>query len=453
MPYIHFDEAKRAAEQAVASWLATAPAVEKVLLVRDLFGKFRLAIWTPGQIETAEIARRLAEQCDGWWTGEVLHLEQSDEVTRKLYDDVAAQARPVGDEPRLLVLDRHRTRTGWFVDENEPLWPVPEAGPPIIVFYSFKGGLGRSTCLAALAIQRARAGERVCVLDLDLDSPGIGRLVAADSQGLTASWGVVDYLVEQAPPEAPLADYYHRCDRVAGSGELIVFPAGRVDEAYADKLARVDMEDSSSVRTAALGKLLERVRDELKPHWVLMDARTGLSDSAGRLLSGLAHLHVLLGTTQDQSWHGLNRVLDRLGKDRVERGLPQHEVLMVQAMVPVGGEAGRFARDGFLARAEREFGDRYYAEAGQDDAAEFWTTDDTRYEHEAAWVFPDDAAGFWTTDDMDSRVAPHVPVAIDYEQKLADFADIEAVADLLCGGSYAELATRIVERFEAESNA
>lgn len=430
MPYLHFDEAKTAAVQAVAEWLGSTVGVERVLLVRDLFGKFRLVLWGSGGRDVGAIGQVLAERCGPWWSGDIQGMEGADEVTRKLYDDVAGEARPAADERRLLILDRHRTRTGWFSDEVKPLWAVPEDGPPIIVFYSFKGGLGRSTCLAAFAIQRARAGERVCVLDLDLDSPGIGRLLAADANGLTASWGVVDYLVELAPADAPLADYYHRCDRVAGSGEIVVFPAGRVDEAYADKLARVDMEESSSVRTAALGKLLERARDELRPKWVLLDARTGLSDSAGRLLSGLAHLHVLLGTTQDQSWQGINRVLDRLGKDRVAKGLSQHELLLVQAMVPVGAEAGRLAREGFLARAEREFADRYYAAAGEDDADLFWTTDD-----------------------MDGQVAPHVPVTVDYEQRLADFPDIEAVADVLCTGSYDELATRIVERFEPEPDA
>lgn len=429
MPYMHFDEAKAAAVKAVAEWLRSAPDTQRALLVRDLFGKFRLALWGSRAADVAGLGQALAERCGPWWSAEIERIDEADELTRKLFEDVAAQAQSVANVSGLLVLDRHRTRTGWFVDENEPLWPVSDVAPPIVVFYSFKGGLGRSTSLAAFAIQRARAGQRVCVLDLDLDSPGVGRLLSADSAGLTASWGVVDYLVEQGPTEAPLADYYHRCDRVAGAGELIVFPAGRVDEAYADKLARVDMEESSSVRTATIGNLLERVRGELKPNWILLDARTGLSDSAGRLLSGLAHLHVLLGTTQDQSWQGLNRVLDRLGKDRVERGLPQHEVLLVQAMIPVGADAGRLARDAFLARAEREFTDRYYAAADED------------------------ASSFWATDDMDSRVAPHVPVAIDYEQRLADFPDIESVADLLCTGSYAELGTRIVERFERESDA
>jgi MinD-like ATPase involved in chromosome partitioning or flagellar assembly len=431
MRYLHFDEAKHAALQALQKWLADTDVVERALLVRDLFGRFRLALWGADKVNEQALTDTLAQACGSWWTGEIKSMHRDDKVTRRLYDEVAAQAQPVAGAPRLLVLERHRTRTGWFADEDAPLWAAPESGPPIVVFYSFKGGLGRSTCLASFAIQRARTGERVVVLDLDLDSPGIGRVLASDPQGLTSSWGVVDFLVEQAPAEAPLADYFHRCDRVAGSGELIVFPAGRVDEAYADKLARVDMEGAETAAKSALGTLLARVRGDLKPQWILLDARTGLSDSAGRLLSGFAHLHVLLGTTQDQSWQGLNRVLDRLGKDRVERGLPQHEVVLVQAMVPVGAEAGRLAREAFAARAEREFVDRYYACEDLDGES---------------------ADSLWTVGDLEGRSAPHVPVPIDYEQKLADFADIADVAELLCGGPYAELGVRIAERYATEAD-
>jgi Mrp family chromosome partitioning ATPase len=356
---------------------------------------------------------------------------QLDEVTLRFDEAKQATLQPAASAPCPLALGHHRTRAGWFVDEAAPLWAAPEAGPPIVVFYSFKGGLGRSTCLASFAIQRARAGDRVVVLDLNLDSPGIGRVLAADPQGPTSFWGVVDFLVKQAPAEAPLADYFHRCARVAGSGELIVFPAGRVDEAYADKLTRVDMWSAETAAKSALGTLLARVRDELKPQWILLDAPAGLSDMAGRLLSGFAHLHVLLGTTQEQSWQGLNRVLDRLGKARVERGLPQHEVVLVQAMVPVGAVAGRLARRAFAGRAWLEFDDRYYASEDGDDE----------------W-----ANGLWTVNDGDSSSAPHVPVPIDYEQKLADFVDIAAVVELLCGGPYAELGVRIAERFVTEAD-
>jgi MinD-like ATPase involved in chromosome partitioning or flagellar assembly len=431
MPFLHFDEAKPSAERAVRSWLAAQREVERALLVGDLFGKLRLAVWSAGAPDTEGVARALRDACGPWWGGEVLHVDGADEVTRGLYAETARQARPDPDDSRLVVLDRHRSRTAWFMNEENPLWVAPDPYPPIVVFYSFKGGLGRSTILASFAIQRARAGERVCVLDLDLDSPGVGRLLAADASGLTAQWGVVDFLLEQLVVDAPTSDYYHRCDRVAGAGEIVVLPAGRVNEEYADKLARVDMEEGPPAGESGLARLLVRVRDELLPQWILLDARTGISESAGRLLSGIAHLHVLLGTPQDQSWEGLSRVLDRLGKERLLAGRPQAEVIMVQAMVPPG-EAGRLAREAFLSRSEREFSDRYYAEAG-----------------------PGDEAGgdVWDTRDIDSLDAPHVPVPFEYDARLATFRDIAEVADLLCAGSFATIAERITGRFAREVEA
>lgn len=427
MAFLHFDEARPGAERVIREWLERAPQGSKALLIRDLFGRFRLAIWAPLQLDPEALAQALSDACGTWWSGEILDIERLGEVTRKLYEGTLDQARPDPEEPRLMMLDRHRTRTGWF-EEKAPLWSAPGSHPPVVVFYSFKGGLGRSTILAAFAIQRAQAGERVCVVDLDLDSPGVGRLLSADESGLTAQWGVVDFLLEQSSNDAPLSDYYHRCDRVAGAGQILVFPAGRMNEAYPDKLARVDLEDAHPVGNGGLAKLLYRIRDEMTPEWILLDARTGISDSSGRLLSGIAHLHVLLGTTQDQSWQGANIVLDRLGKERILAGRPQAEAILVQAMV-APGEAGSIAREQFLARAEQEFTNRYYAEAGSED-------------EEATW----------NTSDMDSRDAPHVAVPVDYDARLASFGDISNVAQLLCAGPYGIVAERIASRFARESH-
>lgn len=428
MPFIHFDEAKQAAVAAVKQWMGTAPQEIRALLILDLLGKLRFALWTHVGVDTGSLEETLAANCGPWWTGEVLQVNKLDGVTQAVYESAWNAARPDVDQSRLRVHDRHRSRTAWFTDVESPLWAAPEPGPPIIVFYSFKGGLGRSTILASFAIQRARPGDRVCVVDFDLDSPGVGRLLAADAKGLTARWGVVDFLLEHPMGNVPLADYYHRCDRVAGAGEVVVFPAGSLDEAYADKLARADMEEAPAARESGLGKLLHRVRDELKPQWILLDARTGISESAGQLLAGIAHLHVLLGTAQDQSWQGLNRVLDRLGKERVVADRAQAEVILVQALVPPG-EAGTLARGAFLARAEREFSERYYAEASEN---------------------PDEDK-FWDTRDLDSLDAPHVPVPVDYDAKLASFGDIAEVAEALCAGPYLMIAERIGGRFATET--
>ena len=431
MRFIHFDEAKKAATTDVRRWIGASSQDLRAMLIVDLFGKIRLAIWSSVAADTSGLAENLVANCGAWWTGEVLHVTGLDVVTAKVYDSAWDSTRRDDSEPRFCVHDRHRSRTAWFSGPVDPIWDASGNAPPVVVFYSFKGGLGRSTLLASFAIQRARAGERVCVVDFDLDSPGAGRLLSADPEGLTASWGVVDFLLERSLGEAPLVDYFHRCDRVASAGEIVVFPAGKLDEEYADKLARIDLEEAPEAHDSGLWKLLTRMRDELKPRWILLDARTGISEPAGQLLSGIAHLHVLLGTTQDQSWQGLNVVLDRLGKERVLADRPQAEVLLVQAMVP-SGEPGKMAKQVFSARAEEEFDDRFYAaEAGD----------------------PNIDDRFWTLGDKGTQDAPHAPMPVDYDSQLASFGDIAEVADALCSGPYPPIVERIVSRFLTEPEA
>jgi cellulose biosynthesis protein BcsQ len=424
---VHFDEARDAAEQITGEWLDAKTEVVRALLVADIFGKLRLLLWSEVDIDLGDIDRALLERCDAWWTGEVVFVKDADENTKNIYAQLWDQASHDGANERLAVLNRHRHRSGWFEESPNPLWEAPKAGPPVIVFYSFKGGFGRSTTLASFAIQRARGGDRVCVIDFDLDSPGIGLLLNHDSAGGIARWGVVDFLIEQSVVTLPLSDYYHRCDRVAGVGEILVIPAGVVDESYAHKLARVDLEESPSGALSGISTLLRRVRDELQPTWILLDSRTGISEAAGQLLSGVAHLHVLLGTLQDQSWRGLNIVLDHLGKERVLRERGQAEIVLVQAMVPPG-EAGKLLRSQFLARSESEFAARYYVDGGADGSDIYWDIGD-----------------------VDSGDAPHVPIALDYDARLATFGDISEVADVLCAEPYVSFGERVVGRFVPEA--
>lgn len=427
--FIHADEGHAAAIRLIRAWLGRQGGDIELLLVTDLFGKFRMVAFPEAEIGT--LSDELTRDCGPWWSGEVLQAAQLDPISRRLFDQTLLTASPDVDEPRLKRVDRHRSRTAWFASAQQPPWRAPEDGPPIVVFYSFKGGFGRSTLLASFAIQRARAGERVCVLDFDLDSPGIGSLLSADVEGRTAQWGVVDFMLEHRQLNLPFEDYWHRCDRVSGAGEIRVMPAGRLDAHFADKLGRIDLEESPSAHASGLWQLLERTRSEWRPDWILFDARTGISEPAGQLLSGFAHLHVLLGSIQEQSWLGLDRVLERLGQDRVLADRPQAEVLLIQAMVPVGEQPARWARERFAARAEQTFEQRYYANVEEDDSDE-------------------NADRFWTLNDQQSQDAPHQPWPIDYDPRLASFGDIAEVADALCSGAHADIGEQICSRFVIE---
>ena len=111
-----------------------------------------------------------------------------------------------------------------------------------------------------------------------------------------------------------------------GAGEIIVYPAGRFDHRYLEKLARIDYGESPEGASHPFVVLLQRIRRDVAPGWILIDARAGLGDVSGFLTGGLCHFHVLLGTLAEGSWRGLELILGRLGGDRVREDKPQAEM-------------------------------------------------------------------------------------------------------------------------------
>lgn len=432
----HLDEARQAALKALSVFLERETNVERALLIEDLLGRLRVVVWfgtTDRAVLSAEVDAQLREAAQPFWSGEIWAAENVSTSDKAVYEEAWLEAASIPNLPRLKVADRHRNRGAWFREATEPLWAAPTSGPPVVVFYSFKGGVGRSTALAAFAIQRARAGERVVVVDCDLSAPGVGSLLAADRTGATAQWGVVDYLLERPLVSMDLADYYHACRRadVTGEGEILVIPAGRVDGEYLGKLARVDFEPPATNVEHPLSLLLRQIKEALQAQWLLVDARTGLSEPGGILLSGLAHLHVLFGTSADQNWRGLRVVLERLGAQRVLADRAQLECLLVQALVPATTTEGAAARASFADRARSEFEHSYYAPDPEN---------------------PDEDR-LWYVRDLEVEDAPHVPVAIEYSPKLAHFEAIDDVADFLADSAeYRALAERICDRFLLEGS-
>ncbi len=432
---LHLDEARHQALEALRHLLAGTPKSVKAVLIDDLFGHIRVVLW-PGKRNGSKLldqTRKVLQEAAGtYWSGEIWDASQAGESDRLVYDHAWEEAAGSEVLPRKLrLLLRHRNRGAWLSPLAEPPWSIPSRPslkrPPIVAFYSFKGGVGRSTALAAFAIQQARQGERIVVVDADLDAPGVGSLLAADPEGTTANWGVLDYLLERPfYDQVDLGDYYHACRRevVSGPGEILVFPTGRLDDDYLGKLARIDLEPShSNEGPHPLHRLLQEIREQLSPSWILVDVRAGLANPAGFILAGIAHLYVLFGTFSEQSWHGLRLVIRHLGAKRVQVGKPQADCLLVQAMVPRVTDPPGVATTAFAERSLDEFTEHYYAAEGGED---LWTT----------------------VDDVESSDAPHVPVPLLYNDQLAYFRTIDEVADLLAKSEdYRALAIRILSRF------
>jgi hypothetical protein len=432
----HMDEARRDAVKALEAVLASDGTIHRIALIDDLFGRLRAVIWVPearAEEVRTKVDQALQREAGLFWTRDVWMAEGANATERMVYDRAWEESQPVvHGESRLRVGERHRNRSAWFRAISAPPWPIggDAAAPPIVTFYSFKGGVGRTTALAAFAIQRARAGERVAVVDMDLDAPGAGALLAADERGTMAPWGVVDFLLERAVGQLDLRDYYHACRReaVTRQGEILVVPAGVLGpEDYLNKLARVDLEPPRPEDPRhPLQLLLEQINTELQPQWLLLDARAGLSEPAGLLLGGIAHLSVLFGTSSEQSWQGLRVILERIGASRVREDNKQLDCVLVHAMVPEDAKVGALARAAFETRALEEFRSHYYA---------------------ADPVEPDEDR-LWYVRDSEASDAPHVPAAVSYQPRLAHYERIDDVADTLAGSAeYQALAERIQQRF------
>ena len=103
---------------------------------------------------------------------------------------------------------------------------------------------------------------------------------------------------------------------------------------------------------------------------------------------------------------------------------PQADCIIVQAMIPADTQSAGMAQATFATRSRDVFSELYYAEEDLDDDR------------------------LWDTRDLDSEDAPHVPVPLSYELRLAHFHDVVDVANLLADGpEYRVLMDRIAARF------
>ncbi len=165
---LHLDEAHERVIQNLAEFLRGKSGSWRALLVLDVLARHRLVLWCPPTMREPalrELDRRLAEAGGVYWSGHILEGQGPSEIPDGPWQrDAWNQARRVGDgSASLRVLDRHLAKAGWFDAPGDPPWRLGRrrsSGAPICAFYSFKGGVGRSTALAATALQFAARGDR-----------------------------------------------------------------------------------------------------------------------------------------------------------------------------------------------------------------------------------------------------------------------------------------------------
>ncbi|RYG12556.1 MAG: hypothetical protein EOO07_18865, partial [Chitinophagaceae bacterium] len=65
-----------------------------------------------------------------------------------------------------------------------------------VTFYSYKGGVGRSLALSNIAIRLSELNKKVCVLDFDLEAPGLHFKFKNYKRSRKIEKGIVDYIYQ-----------------------------------------------------------------------------------------------------------------------------------------------------------------------------------------------------------------------------------------------------------------
>lgn len=203
----------------------------------------------------------------------------------------------------------------WIVDRlaNESTWETiadVSTGAPRIVFFSIKGGVGRSTALAASAWAFARTGRRVLVMDLDLESPGLSSaLLPFDRQ---PKYGITDWLVEDLVDNGNLLlDDIYGISNLPTAGEIYLVPAHGADPGeYVAKLGRVwmpkvDAQMHHESWSARLNRLMNALEQKIEPDVILIDSRAGIDEVAAACVTDIGANTVLMFAIQgQQTWTG-----------------------------------------------------------------------------------------------------------------------------------------------------
>jgi MinD-like ATPase involved in chromosome partitioning or flagellar assembly len=313
-----------------------------------------------------------------------------------------------------LKLERRLAKEAWLSKEApSPPWQLGE-GPGIVTFFSFKGGVGRSTALASCAWQLARKGQRVAVVDLDLEGPGAGTLL-----GSTPDRGVIDFFADWMATgrRGSVADLKSAASGLGSDAEeerIDVYPAGRLGMPYLEKLARLDFvaasaaEDGSSPIESGLRALLGKIRSESNPDYILLDARSGLHDLAGLSLHGASHVDVVFTRASEQGFAGLEVTLETLGRTRQPEEL---QLVIVHAMAPA-------QRDEAYEREKERVLNESHALFGE-------------------FIYGDDPPAIDTPD------SAHTPCVLQSDEALERFEKLVHVEDRLLGSDYRALLERI----------
>jgi len=196
----------------------------------------------------------------------------------------------------------------------------------IISIHSFRGGTGKSNATANLSALLAQQGKRVCVIDTDIQSPGIHVLFGLDGEKVISSLN--DFLWHGRPIENVALDVTPESIKEK-TGRIYLVPSS----IKPGEIARV-LREGYDARQLTEG--FRRLLTELKLDYLLIDTHPGLGEET--LLSlVISNTLIIVLRPDQQDYEGTGVTM------RIAQELKVPNILLLVNKAPTSLESGALA--------------------------------------------------------------------------------------------------------------
>lgn len=193
----------------------------------------------------------------------------------------------------------------------------------VYTFYSYKGGVGRTMAMANVGALLSIWGKKVLMIDWDLEAPGLENYFKEGQEtfinDIRRKEGLIDLLIHRKNNIQYDAGHIIWTNHISSipipnngqSFHLDLLHAGRKDDNYIKRVREMDY--GSFYEENGGGDFLE----EMRAYWInaydiiLIDSRTGLTDSGGVCSIQMPDAVVMLFTATDQGFQGTINIAKR----------------------------------------------------------------------------------------------------------------------------------------------
>jgi len=192
-----------------------------------------------------------------------------------------------------------------------------------LTFYSYKGGVGRTLALVNIAKRLIEFDKKVCILDFDLEAPGIQLKYYQHFNIQKINFGIVDYIhefVETKKIPENFENYFYTFNE-RNKNMLSIIPAGKIETSdYWRKLSKINWNDLFYKKENNGIKFFldfkEKVKKYINPDYLLIDSRTGISETTGVTISILADEVVLLSANNKENFFGTQQIIKTISNSK-----------------------------------------------------------------------------------------------------------------------------------------